>query len=1323
MLKYSLFFLILFFFQNSLLQAQEYYFKNYKAENGLSHNTVLCSLQDNNGFLWFGTKDGLNRFDGYKFKHYRKEIDNSTSLGSNFIECIYEYNNALLIGTDSGLYIYDDITENFELIEISFNTPILDIESDNDGNIWFIGGSTLFKYNFKTKKNETYSDGLLRVEEITKTPNGDIWVAFQNILLKYIKETNSFVKNEINIDTRDNEPIIIRKISSLNNNEILIGTQNNGAIIFDNTNKKIKKLLLTPEKPLYVRDFIKKDNTNLWIATESGLYIYNLVNSTYVNLKKNYNNPFSLSDNAIYSLTLDNEDGVWVGTYFGGINYYPKQYTPFKKYFPKVGENSISGNAVREIHSDKYDNLWIGTEDAGLNKLNLNTGIFTNYIPTNNNKSLSYHNIHGLLIKEDKLLIGTFEHGLDIMDIKTGEIINHFSTASKGNITSNFVYAFYENKKNKVFAITTSNIQEFNYENEKFSTINAFPESYFYTSFLEDTNNVLWAGTYWEGLFYFDTKTDTQRVYKHKNEDPNSISSNAINGIFQDSKNRIWVTTENGLNEYDSKNNNFINYSTKDGLPSNVTYSILEDERNYLWISTSKGLAEFNPITKEINSYTKANGLLSDQFNYNSAFKDKNGTMYFGCVEGMISFNPKTFVKNQFKPPILITGIEINSKDNRLDNNKSRVIRSAPFLDGIILKPNDLSLKIEFAALSFNSPETTEYWYMLSGLNDDWIYQGKKHEVIFTGLAAGDYKFKLKSRNNNGIWSEESIELRIEVLPPFWKSNVAYFIYILIFLLIVYGLVRVYHLRTKEKNNQLIKDLNRQKEKELYNAKIEFFTNISHEIRTPLTLIKSPLEKILKRTDYDSSLLNNLLIMDKNTSRLLDLVNQLLDFRKAELEDTNLTFVETNISKLIRNIYTRFSPTINNGNINCSLDLVENDIYAFVDIEALKKILSNLFSNAIKYADKLISISLIANDTNFEFRIKNDGKIIPIHLKEKIFLPFFIVEDLDNQNKTSTGIGLSLAYSLVELHKGNLILDTSDPTINCFVLTLPIHQINEFKLFNSQKVEEDKKLKKIEHSLIKNNKPKVLLVDDNSDLLDFIENDFAEYYHVFKTTNAKRALNILDNENIQLIISDVMMPEMDGFEFCEKVKTNIETSHIPIILLTAKNSINARIEGLESGADAYIEKPFSLDHLRAQVNNLILNRTNIIEHYSSSPLAHVKSIVHTKTDEIFIKKLDDAIYANISDGDLNVERLAEMMNMSKSTFYRKIKNLSNLSPNELINITRLKKAAEYLRSGNFKIYEIAEMVGYNSQISLLRNFQKQFNMTPSEYMSSKDKKN
>ena len=401
---------------------------------------------------------------------------------------------------------------------------------------------------------------------------------------------------------------------------------------------------------------------------------------------------------------------------------------------------------------------------------------------------------------------------------------------------------------------------------------------------------------------------------------------------------------------------------------------------------------------------------------------------------------------------------------------------------------------------------------------------------------------------------------------------------------------------------------------------------------------------------------------------------------------------------------------------------IPEDLYAFVDVEALKKILSNLFSNAIKYAENKITISLFKKEDIFKLEFKNDGKIIPYDLKDKIFQPYFISSEISEHNNSSTGIGLSLAHSLVELHEGSLKLDFKDTKMNCFILELPIHQKNELKLFDSIEQNEKKDIKDVQDTQEFDDKPKILLVEDNENLLDFLAADLISDYQVIKSTNGNQALETLMDENVQLVLSDVMMPGIDGFILCEKIKTNIETSHIPVILLTAKTSLKSKIEGLDSGADAYIDKPFSMDHVNAQIKNLINNRKNIIEHYSSSPLAHVKSIAHTKTDELFIKRLDEAIEDNITDGNLNVEKLAELMHMSKSTFYRKVKNISNLSPNDLINITRLKKAAEYLNSGNYKIYEIAEMVGYNSQITLLRNFQKQFKMTPREYLNSRSLK-
>ncbi|NCP05581.1 MAG: response regulator [Flavobacteriales bacterium] len=1307
-------------FSSNFLLGQEYYFKHYKSENGLSHNTVLSSLQDKTGFLWFGTKDGLNRFDGYNFKVFRNDPKNINSIGSNFIECLHEFQGELWVGTDNGLYKYNESLEDFKLLESSFNKPILDIENDENGNLWFVAESTLYRYNIASGKTISYKTMLpTNIEEITRTEDGTIWLGFNNNLYKYHKENDVFSKIEINIETKNKLPVRISKILGVDNDILLIGTQNNGALAFDVLKNVFNKLSIEQEEPLYVRDFLKTDSNEIWIATESGLFIYNLQNATSKNLIKNYNNPYALSDNAIYTFTKDTEGGIWIGSYFGGINYYPKQFFQFDKYFPKLGENSLSGNAVREIQSDDHGNLWIGTEDAGLNKFNPDTGIFTNYIHSKKPSTISHNNIHGLYLQENKLWIGTFEHGIDVMDIKSGNVIKHYNVGDGHGLSSNFVYTFYHTKQGELFIVNASGIQTYSFEKDTFTLFEGFPNNVFYTSLIEDHNGILWAGTYWDGLISFNPKTKKKMIYKYSKENQNSISNNAINGIFKDSKNNLWVTTENGLNVYDYKKNEFKNYSTKDGFPSNVFYAIIEDNENTLWISTSKGLVKFNPELKEIKVFTTANGLLNNQFNYNSAFKDNNGTIYLGSVNGMIRFNPNKFLKNTFKPPILITGLEIVTQETPLKTNIPNITNSIPLHKELTLQPYQNSFNLDFTTLSYTSPEMTEYWYKLEGLSSEWISIQKRHKVYFTGLASGEYLFRIKALNSNGIWSEQETPLKITILPPLWKSNMAYAFYFGLATLFVFLSFRYYHRRVKAKNRHLIKELNNKKEKELYHAKIEFFTNVSHEIRTPLSLIKIPLEKLLKKQNFSNELVDQLSIMHKNVERLLNLVNQLLDFRKTEIESVSLTFVKTNITELIKETYIRFSQTIENDKLNFELKLEAHDVYAYVDHEALKKILSNLFNNAIKNAKKQIHLSLSVHDETLTIVIKNDGNLIPPHLRNKIFEPFFSSNLNGNQKLSGTGIGLTLSNTLVGLHKGSLRLDTSDATMNNFELKLPIHQEKEFHFYNSQKLDVIKNTgPSFNQITIENSKQTILLVEDNEDLLDFIAKDLINDYAVIKATNADKALEIINNENIQLVISDVMMPGTDGFVFCEKIKTNIETSHIPIILLTAKTTFGAKIAGLESGADAFIEKPFSMEHLKVQVSNLLENRKNIMDFYSSSPLAHIRSMAHTSIDENFIKKLDGIIINNVSDSNLGVEFLAEHMNMSRSTLYRKINSISNLSPNELINITRLKKAAELLKTGRYKIYEVADMVGFNSQVSFGRSFQRQFNMTPSEYLKS-----
>lgn len=1313
---------ILLFLGNSV-RAQSYYFTHYQVEKGLSHNSVISILQDKEGFLWFGTKDGLNRFDGYTFKVYRHDPDDSSSIGSNFIQTLYEYNGEMWVGTNKGLYKYDATNENFALLNVTRNNNISNINKDRQGNLWFIAGDALYKYNESSQFLQSYSNHF-SATAICATPDGTLWFSTSSgTLNKYNPVQDTFTRFDVFQKSKPCSSKRIENIYPAGAKSILIGTQSQGVKLFDTHTSTCQDILSYDQNDseLFVRNFVHSGGDEYWIATESGIFIYNLATGRFTNLRKRYNNPYSISDNAVYALCADSEGGIWAGTYFGGVNYYPKQYVSFEKFFPKSDENSISGNAVREIRKDHYGNLWIGTEDAGLNKLDPKTGLFTNFKPTGAKTGLTHYNIHGLLTTGDELWIGTFEHGLDVMDIRSEKIVRHYSAGNgRGEIRSNFVYAMHQTRSGKILAGTSLGLYRFNREEDTFTALSEFPAELHYTAILDDYQGTLWAGTYRDGIYFFNPGTGKRGFFKHDPKNKNSLSSNTVNDIFEDSNHNLWFTTDGGLCRLHPDKTRFIRYTTQEGFPSNVIYSLLEDKKKNLWASTSKGLVCFDTRTEKIKVYTKAHGLLSDQFNYRSAYKDAAGRMYFGSINGLISFNPGEFVTNTFIPPIDITGFQVHNQELSVGKNQSPLKNSITFTDKITLQHDQSSFSLDFAALSYTTPEMAEYAYKMVGLDKDWNFLKTNRKVYFTELPPGKYTFMVKASNSSGLWNQQATQLEIEILPPFWASYWAYLLYTALAAVLLYYGIRNYHRQTEKKNKRKILLLENEKEKEVYQAKIEFFTMVAHEIRTPLTLIKGPLEKIIKKTTDMPELKDKLMIMEKNTRRLLDLVNQLLDFRTTETKGFSLNFTKTNISQLVEDTYLSFKPAAEQANLSFKIDLPDAPVYAYADKEALTKILSNLFNNALKYAESRVLVHVLpchSDDAIFTIEIKNDGYLIPTDIREKIFEPFFRIQE--NENKPGTGIGLPLARSLAELHKGTLKLKETQNYLNVFVLNLPVHQEKEYKLYDEDVTESPatKILKEEDsHAL----KPAILVVDDNKELLEFISGELSPEYTVVKAFNGEKALNILKAETIQLVLSDIMMTGIDGFGLCRQIKSNLEYSHIPVILLTAKNTLQSKIEGLECGADAYIEKPFSPEHLQVQINNLLTNRNKIKAYFSSSPLAHIKSIAYSKADEHFLEKLHEIIYENIADCGLNVEHLASTMNMSRPTLYRKIKALSNLTPNELINIARLKKAAELLAAGDYKIYEVASMVGYNSQTSFGRNFLKQFGMTPSEYASSKE---
>lgn len=623
----------------------------------------------------------------------------------------------------------------------------------------------------------------------------------------------------------------------------------------------------------------------------------------------------------------------------------------------------------------------------------------------------------------------------------------------------------------------------------------------------------------------------------------------------------------------------------------------------------------------------------------------------------------------------------------------------------ITLRHDQNNIELGFVALSYACPAANQYAYKMENLDKDWIFTKDNQSVTYANLAPGKYRFVVKASNNDKVWNQEGAFVEIIILPPWWRTWVANICYILLLIVCVWLIVRYYLYVSKKKAEERQRLFESEKEKELYSSKIDFFTNVAHEIRTPLTLINGPLESLAEMDIKDHEIRKNVQLMQRNISELLTLINQILDFRKVDANKVTMNFVVGNISAVVDEVYQEFLPMALSVNKKMELRMPEQPVYALIDRGSFVKILNNLFSNAIRYSEHTIEVELAEDNTQFDLTIKNDGEIVPPEMADKIFDPFYQLKKNANIN-ASSGIGLSLARSLAELHHGTLLYKSTDG-LNVFTLTIPKGDISQqesnLDIYSDDFVEQQSKQETI------------LVVEDNLELLSFMTEKLSLNFSVEKATNGAEAFDIIQKVNVDIVVTDIMMPIMDGFELCRKIKTDIEYCHIPVVLLTAKNDLNSKIKGLETGTDAYIEKPFSFKYLITQLNSLLENRKREKEAFIKKPYVTSQSIGLCKADEELINKIIGIIEENITDSNFGVERLSEIINMSRSSLHRKIKALSGTSPTDFIRLIRLKKASELIAEGHYRTGEVCYIVGINSPSYFIKLFQKQFGMTPKEF--------
>lgn len=1306
-----------------LAEGFPYYFRNYQVSNGLSGNTITDIVQDKKGFIWFGTRNGLNRFDGNAFKIFRSEPGDAYSIGTNTIFSLHEdITEKLWVGTNKGIYIYNPVDDRFTSFKAISCGEVRFLKGDKDGNVWIIADFLLYKHNLKTGSLKSFPLKNDETISVHISDKGEVWTATKNGLIRlYNAKTGRFRIYDMPGLDKNRDIYTKMTLQTFGDSTLIIGTMKR-VLMFNYHTRKISDLLneSNQSKDTHIHTIFRNSNNQIWMGSESGLYILDMKSGKKNHVFRQNYNAYSISDNIVNTIFQDKEGGVWIGTQFGGVNYYSPQFDNFQKYFPQPDKNSISGNVIHEICKDQYNKIWIGTEDAGLNQLDVATGTIRSFMADGKKGSIYYKNIHGMVADGDKLWIGTYEHGLDVMDLKTNKVIRHYGAANNSkSFKSNFIVTIYRTKAGDILVGTWEGLYKYNRKTDDFSHLSFFDSQI--QGMHEDDEGTLWVASYGGGVYYYNEKTNKKGRILYAAGKPDGLLENYINSLYQSKNKDIWLSTEHGLSRYTPSTGKFTNYRMENGLPDNQVFRVLEDNGGNLWVSTSRGLARLDPKTGKFTNYHKENGLPTEQFNYNSSFKNDDGTLFFGTVSGMISFRPSGFAQNKFIPPVYITGLQVNNKEVDIRAEESPLKEHIIYADRITLPYYNSNVSFDVAALSYIMPEMNNYRYQMEGLDKEWTYLNNNRKIYFSKLPPGSYTFKIKGSNNDQIWNETETRLRIKILPSIWETTWAYVTYILLIAGIIVVIFRYYYLALNEKNKRQIETIEIGKEREIYNAKIDFFTNVAHEIRTPLTLIKMPLDKLLTRIKSDPESIESLNMINKNTNRLIDLTNQLLDFRKAEANNFSLNFTKTDINEMLNDVFSTFKPAAEQKQLSYKLEQPRITLHAYVDNEALKKIISNLISNAIKYADQSVKVKLLpfnSDDFLFYIEFSNDGALVQGEHKEKIFEPFFRI-NVDSR-ETGTGIGLPLARSLAELHKGKLELKPAVANMNTFLLSLPIHQDYEMDLDSEEKYDTDSNLfgaaeEKVEFDPAK---PLIMIVEDNSDILGYLYRELSTAYNVIKAGDGQQAVGILQEENVQLVISDIMMPIMDGITLCRTMKNDVRFSHVPIILLTAKNSVSSEIEGLEVGADAYIKKPFSLDHLSAQINNLLHNRNIIKEYFARTPLTHIKGIAFSKADKDFLEQLNEIINEHISESNLDVDMLSAMMHMSRPTLYRKIKGISDMTPNELINLSRLKKAAELLAEKNYRINEIADMVGYSMSSNFSRDFQKQFGVSPSHYVNN-----
>jgi len=1356
------------------LKSQPYIFDQIGTKDGLSQNDVNDIYQDRNGFLWIATHDGLNRYDGYSFKTYRIFPDKKNSLSSNLIYGIVEDKNGNLWIATTGegickfnikkeeFTVYKNTQENSDLLRSNYIGHLLALR---DGSIWSGSDNGIDiiepqgdKYVVR-KLDLDPNERLNNVNDMAEDSRGRKWICTREGLYIFSDENEAPLRLQ---------PEVVFLTIYIKGDQIFVANSTGVYQVLVNE-QDLRSTQFRRVSWTIATDLLLDSSGDLYIGTNQGLVIYqrNKQNRDAFKIKAvvvagvEHNN---ISNNVVKKLFEDRSGIIWCGTKGGGINKYNPKRKKFEHFTKTRQEGSLSGAKIQTIFEDSQQNIWIGTIGAGLN-----------YLPASDhrdfNAGFQYVDVAKGSIQNDVSSIaevGTPEKPEILAGIGYSKLIakisvrnGHVLDEELGGLSKidGLPFAILKDRKGNLWVGTYGVNGLYKYTKDEYGeklvsytaegTETSLP-SPLIRSLAEDKNGNLWIGTA-KGLSLLTPEEQLKdkpsfKTFHNDENDPKSISYDYILPIYQSKDGTIWIgTLGGGLNKMNYHSNPdsiaFERITTKDGLSNNVIKAILEDDYGCLWISSNKGLTRYNMKSKQVTNFGMSDGLQDYEFSELSCCKLQNGQMLFGGVNGINAFYPEAILKDLSVPIVALTDFQIlnNSVPVGGEIGGRVVLQNAiNHTEALRLRHSENSFSFYFSCLHFAAPRQNSYKYILEGVDKDWIYKDAGERVAtYTNLSPGTYIFKVMASNSDGILCENQKEVKIVILPPWWFSKIAIFIYALLFAVGIWFFRRYSLIKIQHKNELLMEHFEKEKIQELSQVKLRFFTNISHEFRTPLTLIIGPLERLIEQgaSVSQQKLQESHQLMHRNASVLLRLINQLIDFRKLEQGKMKLRATNSDLIVFLRDVFESFNMLAENKGITYRFSTTSEEFFVWFDKEKLESIIFNLLSNAFKYTKEGGEVTLdVSEEQGYAvIQVIDNGIGIPASMQGNIFQRFYQAERIENL-KNSTGIGLSYTKGLVEVHKGEISFTSIEGVGTTFTLKLRTgdnHLTAEEKRENliteSENREEnlsyleiarDQDADQRELADAKGKSQKVLVVEDNYELRNFINESLAEEYEVYMAEDGKDGLEKALKLSPHVIVSDIMMPEKNGYELCEAIKTNKQISHTPVILLTAKSDAESQVKGYYAGADSYIPKPFNMAVLQARIKNLIESREKLIQKFRASLQVEPAEVTTTSADEKLLTKMLEYVEKNISNPDLKVGDMAYACHMTQAGLNKKLKALTGLNANFFIRSIRLKRAAQLLATGNYFVSDVAYEVGFSNLKYFRKCFQEEFGMIPTEYIKT-----